>query len=128
MNSNKSTLMNRTQARKYFDRHCFLIDSHDVVDAVRTGEMFGDEAVLYAIHGQRDNKQTALLCDTGKDKQRVLLTYEGFEQVITYRNMEIIMHYEKVSGLKKVEAYKVNEKSKVISFQQENITRHMFSH
>ncbi len=112
------TLMNRTRIRKIFDKHCFFVGQQDVVNAVQTGEMFGHEAVLYAIRSQKDGRRTVIMHEFGENKSCIFLTYEGFERAAAYRNMEnLAALYEDMPDLREAGTHKVTERSKIVPFK-----------
>ncbi len=87
-------LLNSTQVKKIFDKYSFLFGTQDVVNAAQIGEMFGDEAVIYAIHNH-SYEQNAVALDLGNNHSHVFLTFAGFKQVVSYSNQQEIINQDK---------------------------------
>lgn len=115
-------LLNSAQARKIFDKYSFLCEAQDVMTASKAGDLFGEEAVIYAIRAGRGGFETAIAIDPGDGHSQIFMTYEGLKQAIAYSNQqEIINRNRMIYGgkpdLKAVEWHEVKEDSKVISFE-----------
>ncbi len=110
-------LLNSTQVKKIFDKYSFLFGTQDVVNAAQIGEMFGDEAVIYAIHNHA-HEQNAVALDLGNNHSHVFLTLAGFKQVVSYSNQQEIINQDKQReqlNLQNV-AWNETKTDKVVSF------------
>lgn len=116
-------LLNSTQARKIFDKYSFLIGSEDVISTIKATELFGKEAVTYAIvtHPQ---EETSILDDAGNGYEHIYLTYAGLQQAVTYCNRQEICQLDRTRfgneppSLEDVEWHEAKEKGNVISFEE----------
>ena len=117
-------LLNSTQARKIFDKYSFLWGTQDVMIAAKAGDLFGDDAVIFAIRAEKDGPATSFSLDAGDGHSQILLTYEGLKQAITYSNKQEIINRNKMlygnkpPEVKDEEWHEVKEKSKIISFNE----------
>ena len=117
-------LLNSTQARKIFDKYSFLWGTQDVIPAAKAGDLFGDDAVIFAIRAEKDGPATAFSLDAGDGYSQVFLTYEGLKQTISYSNQQEIInsnkmiHRNKPPEVKDEEWHEVKADSKVISFEE----------
>ena len=115
-------LLNSTQARKIFDKYSFLIGSEDVMSTIKATDLFGKDAILYAI-SNRQNGETSILDDAGNGYEHIYLTYAGLRMAITYCNRQEIVNRDKmilgkIPDVKDEEWHEVKENSKVISFEE----------
>ena len=111
-------LLNSTQVKKIFDKYSFLFGTQDVVNAAQIGEMFGDEAVIYAIHNH-SYEQNAVALELGNNHSHVFLTFAGFKQVVSYSNQQEIINQDKQQeqlNLQNVVRNQTKTDDKVISF------------
>lgn len=117
-------LLNSTQARKIFDKYSFLWGTQDVMIAAKAGDLFGDDAVIFAIRAGADGPQTTISLDAGDGHSQVFLTYNGLKQAISYSNQQEIINRNKMiygnkpPSVKDEEWHEVKENSKVISFEE----------
>ncbi len=63
-------LLNSTQARKIFDKYSFLVGSEDVMSTIKATELFGKEAVTYAIV-THPAEETSVLDDAGNGYEHI---------------------------------------------------------
>lgn len=116
-------LLNSTQARKIFDKYSFLVGSEDVMSTIKATDLFGKDAILYAI-SNRENGETSILDDAGNGYEHIYLTYAGLQMAITYCNRQEIVNRDKMifgnklPTVKDEEWHEVKQKSKVISFEE----------
>lgn len=116
-------LLNSTQARKIFDKYSFLVGSEDVMSTIKATDLFGKDAILYAI-SNRENGETSILDDAGNGYEHIYLTYAGLQMAITYCNRQEIVNRDKMifgnklPTVKDEERHEVKQKSKVISFEE----------
>lgn len=116
-------LLNSTQARKIFDKYSFLVGSEDVMSTIKATDLFGKDAILYAI-SNRENGETSILDDAGNGYEHIYLTYAGLQMAITYCNRQEIVNWDKMifgnklPTVKDEEWHEVKQKSKVISFEE----------
>lgn len=114
-------LLNSTQARKIFDKYSFLVGSEDVMSTIKATELFGKEAVTYAIV-THPAEETSVLDDAGNGYEHIYLTYAGLQMAITYCNRQEIINRDKMifgnkpPKVKDEEWHEVKENSKIISF------------
>lgn len=116
-------LLNSAQARKIFDKYSFLVGSEDVMSTIKATDLFGKDAILYAI-SNRGNGETSILDDAGNGYEHIYLTYVGLQMAITYCNRQEIVNRDKMifgnkpPEVKDEEWHEVKEKSKVVSFEE----------
>lgn len=116
-------LLNSTQAKKIFDKHSFLYGGQDVMIASKAGDLFGDDAVIYAIRARHDGLETVIVIDPGDGHNQIFMTYEGLKQAIGYSNQQEIINRNKMIygnkplSVKNEEWHEVKADSKVISFE-----------
>lgn len=116
-------LLNSTQAKKIFDKYSFLWEGQDVMISSKAGDLFSDDAVIYAIRARNNGLETAIGADPGDGHIQIFLTYEGLKQAISYSNQQEILNRNKMlygekPDLKDEEWHEVKEESKVISFEE----------
>lgn len=116
-------LLNSTQARKIFDKYSFLVGSEDVMSTIKATDLFGKDAILYAISNS-ENGETSILDDAWNGYKHIYLTYIGLQMAITYCNRQEIINRDKmIFGNKPPivgdeEWHEVKEESRVISFEE----------
>ena len=91
--------------------------------AGKAGDLFGDDAVIYAIRAGHDDLETVIVIDPGDGHNQIFMTYEGLKQAISYSNQQEIINRNKMiygdkPDLKAVEWHEVKEENKVISFEE----------
>lgn len=116
-------MLNSTQARKIFDKYSFLSGTEDVIDAVQTGKLFGEDAVMHVIYNHPEEESPAGGIELWDGHYRVVFTYAGFQRVIAYCNKQELINREKtllgkVPDVKGGEWHEVKEDNKVISFEE----------
>lgn len=89
-------LLNSTQAKKIFDKYSFLWGTQDVMLATKAGELFGDDAVMYAIRARHNGLETVICIDTGDGHNQIFMTCEGLKQAISYSNWQEIINRNKM--------------------------------
>lgn len=115
-------MLNSIQTKKIFDKYSFLMGSEDVISTIKATDLFGKDAVVYAIRAQAEGIKTITMSEFVSGIRYVYLTYAGFQQAVTYLNrQELIEHDKKLSGVvsdsEDTGWYEVKEGNKIISFE-----------
>ncbi len=104
-------LLNNEHAKKIFKKYSFLAGSVDVMSAIKATDIFGKDAIIYAIRAHTEGIKTVVMHDFGNGIQYVYLTYAGIQQAATYLNMQKLE-----ADVKDAEWHEIKERNKIISF------------
>lgn len=114
-------MLNSTQAREIFDKYSFLYGMEDVMPAVKATDLFGEEAVLYAIQALKKGVETIASLKIDNGHPHICLTYAGLQMAVTYCNRQEIIERDRriyVDGIEteSTGGHEAKESGKIISF------------